>query len=235
MTRRPTRVVLFDIDGTLLWTDGAGRRAMHRALETVFGHVGDAGYRYDGKTDRQIIREQMRGGGESDARIDAAMDTVLEHYTSALGEELLADGGASRVCDGVPTLLDAVDADRGLVNGLLTGNIVGGAQQKLRAVGVDFQRFRVGAFGSDHEARPQLPHVARVRASTLLGHEVRGEELVIIGDTPSDIACGRALGVRAIGVATGRYSVDELASHAPFAVFPNLTDTEAVMAAIGCP
>jgi phosphoglycolate phosphatase-like HAD superfamily hydrolase len=115
---------------------------------------------------------------------------------------------------------------------LLTGNIEQGARHKLRAVGIDFDRFRVNAFGSDHEHRPELPGVAQRRAKEIAGVELTGDRMVIIGDTPADIHCGRALGVRAIGVATGRYSVDDLAAHNPAAVFATLEDTEAVVAAM---
>jgi phosphoglycolate phosphatase-like HAD superfamily hydrolase len=90
----------------------------------------------------------------------------------------------------------------------------------------------VNAFGSDHEQRPMLPAVAQQRAKQLLGRDVPGERMVIIGDTPADIHCGRALNVRAIGVATGRYSVQELSAHDPADVFDTLADTDAVVKSI---
>ncbi len=226
------KLVLFDIDGTLLWTDGAGRRAMEDALQTVFGHMGDPAYRYDGKTDRQIAREQMRHAGVDDARITAHMHDLLHHYAEGLARNLAATPDAARLCEGVPALLDAVDLHAQATMGLLTGNIELGARRKLDAVGIAFDRFRVNAFGSDHEDRPELPAVAQRRAAEFFGRPMAGDRMVIIGDTPADIHCGRSLGVRAIGVATGRYSVDELAQHAPAAVFDNLTDTDAVLAAI---
>ncbi len=226
------KLVLFDIDGTLLWTDGAGRRSMEGALTEIFGHAGDTTYRYDGKTDRQIAREQMRAAGVEDALITARMDEVLHAYVQRLEQELDRDASTSRLCGGVLPLLDAVDAHAQATLGLLTGNVESGARRKLRAVGVDFERFRIGAFGSDHEERPQLPAVAQRRAEAFFGAPMPGDRMVIIGDTPADIHCGRALGVRAIGVATGRYSVDDLAAHHPAAVFETLHDTDAVLAAI---
>jgi phosphoglycolate phosphatase-like HAD superfamily hydrolase len=226
------KLVLFDIDGTILLTDGAGRRAMEGAMAAVYGSTGASTYRYDGKTDRQIAREQMREAGFDDATISARMDTLFAEYERRLRAELEGDRSLARLCAGVEPLLDALEARDDAMLGLLTGNIEQGARHKLRAVGIDFARFRVNAFGSDHEERPQLPAVAQRRARELAGVDLSGDRIVIIGDTPADIHCGRALGVRAIGVATGRYSVDDLAAHGPAAVFATLEDTEAVVAAM---
>ncbi len=226
------KLVLFDIDGTLLRTDGAGRRAMEGALFEVFGLRGDPAYRYDGKTDRQIAREQMGASGLSAAEIDAQIDRVFASYSRRLEEELAGDSTAAHLCPGVPALLDAVEQHREVTLGLLTGNIEFGARRKLQAVGIAFERFLINAFGSDHEHRPALPAIAQQRAERLLGSPLAGHQMVIIGDTPADIHCGRSLGVRAIGVATGRFSVDDLAAHEPAAVFASLADTDAVMASI---
>lgn len=226
------KLVLFDIDGTLLWTDGAGRRSMEHALLQTFGVPGDPAYRYDGKTDQQITREQMRAAGIPEETISARMDAVLDAYVERLGEELTRDAQAARLCAGVPALLDALEAHEGATLGLLTGNIERGARKKLEAVGIDFARFRVNAFGCDHADRPELPGFAQRRAREVMGVDMPGERMVIIGDTPADIQCGRSLGVRAIGVATGRYGVEELAAHAPAAVFATLEQTDDVVAAI---
>lgn len=225
------KLILFDIDGTLLWTDGAGRRAMEGALFGMFGHHGNPAYRYDGKTDRQIVREQMRDAGVDDAHISSRMHDVLQSYVLLLELEL-RDVASARLCAGVRPLLDAVEAQERATIGLLTGNIEQGARRKLQAVDLDFARFRINAFGSDHEDRPQLPVVAQQRAEAFFGTTMPGEHMVIIGDTPADIQCGRALGARAIGVATGRYSVDDLAAHDPVAVFETLEDTDAVLEAL---
>lgn len=226
------KLVLFDIDGTLLWTDGAGRRSMEHALMQTFGFAGDPSYRYDGKTDQQITREQMRAAGIDEDTITARMDDVLDAYVEQLSAELAQDPNAARLCAGIPALLDALEAHDGATLGLLTGNIERGARKKLEAVGIDFGRFRVNAFGCDHAERPQLPGIAQRRAREVMGSDMPGERMVIIGDTPADIHCGRSLGVRAIGVATGRYDVDELSKHDPAAVFVTLEDTDAVVAAI---
>lgn len=226
------KLVLFDIDGTLLRSDGAGRRAVNRALLEVFGSTGPSAYQFDGKTDPQIVRDLMRHDGHDDARIDRDMRRLLELYVRFLHEELRAPGFVARTLPGVPQLLDALEARADVIIGLLTGNIEPGARAKLGAVGLDYARFRVGAFGSDHEHRPELPAIAQRRTRESLGLHVAGDALVVIGDTPADVTCGRALGARAIGVATGRYSVAELLDHGPAAAFDDLADTAAVMAAI---
>jgi phosphoglycolate phosphatase-like HAD superfamily hydrolase len=226
------RLVLFDIDGTLLRTDGAGRTAMEGALVEHFGVAGVPGYRYDGKTDRQIVREQMREAGFDDATIDARVPALIERYLERLDAALTRDPAANVVCAGIPPLLARLAAEPRVTLGLLTGNVARGARRKLEAVGLDAGAFRVGAFGCDHEHRPALPAIAQQRAREVLGLALAGDQLVIIGDTPADIHCGRALGVRAIGVATGRFTVDELAAHAPAHCFATLEDTDAVCRAI---
>lgn len=226
------KLVLFDIDGTILWTNGAGRRAMEGALHAVFGELGDSSYRYDGKTDAQIVREQMRAAGFNDAAIDGRMADVLADYLARLEAELSSRVSIATAYEGVAELIDAVEAHDAHVLGLLTGNIVDGARLKLSAVGIDFTRFAVGAYGSDAESRPALPAIAIARAKASLGLHIPGDRVVIVGDTPSDIACGRSVGARAIAVATGHYSVEELAAHNPAAVFADLRDTAAVLHAI---
>jgi phosphoglycolate phosphatase-like HAD superfamily hydrolase len=151
---------------------------------------------------------------------------------SGLHGELAARGRKVLVCDGVPELLDALEARNDIVLGLLTGNIERGARAKLSAAGIDPTRFRVNAFGSDHEHRPHLPAVAQRRARELLGTEVAGDRLIVIGDTPADIQCGESIGAKAIAVATGRFSTDELRAYDPYAVFESLRDTNEVMTAI---
>lgn len=226
------KLVLFDIDGTILWSNGAGRRAMMRALTTAFGTSGSPDYRYDGKTDRQIVRDLMRMEGHTDDIIDARMTALLDEYVTWLEEELRSGRTHIERFRGVVELLDALEARADRRVGLLTGNIAVGASAKLRAVGIDPARFSVSAFGSDHEVRGELPAIAQRRAREELGLSVQGEAIVIIGDTPADILCGREIGARAIAVATGRFSVEELAAHGPAAVFPDLADTDAVMRAI---
>jgi phosphoglycolate phosphatase-like HAD superfamily hydrolase len=226
------KLVLFDIDGTILLTDGAGKRAIHRALIDVFGGTGPEDHRFDGKTDPQIVRELMRIEGHGDEHIDAHMSPLLDRYVEYLGEELRVGSAGVRVMPGVCELLDALDAREDIVMGLLTGNLEAGARAKLGSAGIDHTRFRVGAYGSDHETRGELPAVAQRRAREELGLDVRGGDVIVIGDTPADVQCGRGIGARAIAVATGHYSVDELWAHEPAAVFEDLSPTHDVVRAI---
>jgi phosphoglycolate phosphatase-like HAD superfamily hydrolase len=230
--QRSTRLVLFDIDGTLLLTDGAGRRAIHRALIEIFGDTGPADHRFDGKTDPQIVRELMRVVGHEDEHIDARMRELFDRYVVCLREELRDPEHRAMPLPGVTKLLAALSKRDDVALGLLTGNLAEGARAKLEAVGIDPNTFVVGAYGSDHELRPQLPAIAQRRAREALGIDVRGSDVVVIGDTPADVECGRDIGARAIGVATGRYPTDVLAAHGAAAVFPDLLDTEAVVGAI---
>jgi phosphoglycolate phosphatase-like HAD superfamily hydrolase len=223
---------LFDIDGTLLWSDGAGRRAIHRALIEIFGETGPADHRFDGKTDPQIVRELMRSVGHEDSLIDDRMNELFARYVVCLREELRGTGHHAKPLPGVLALLDALARREDVTIGLLTGNLVEGARAKLEAVGIDPSMFVVGAYGTDHELRPQLPAIAQQRARELLGTDIAGRDIVIIGDTPADMECGRDVGARAIGVTTGRYEKEELLACGAVAVFGDLSDTDAVVRAI---
>jgi len=225
------KLVLFDIDGTILWSDGAGRRAMTEALTKVFGGAGPTDYHYDGKTDPQIVRDLMRASGHTDETIDERIAPLMERYLGGLEREL-ASGRRARVFDGVRELLDRLEERGDVVLGLLTGNLRAGAAIKLQAAGIDINRFRVCAFGSDHHARGELPGLAQRRAKEELGLEIPGDHIFVIGDTPADIECGQAIGARAIAVATGRYTPEELARHHPYALFSSLADTQAVLRVI---
>ncbi|CAN5376693.1 HAD hydrolase-like protein [soil metagenome] len=226
------KLVLFDIDGTLLSSGGVGRRAMRRALIDVFGSWGDPAYRYDGKTDRQIVRDLMRAVGHGDPYIDERMDDLFENYLRELAVEIERGETPPLVLPGIPQLLDDLERRDDVLLGLLTGNIAPGAAVKLRAAGLAVERFRVNAYGSDHESRPELPSFAQRRAREVLGRDVDPAAMVVIGDTPADVHCGQAAGARTVAVATGHYSSEELRMHGPTAVFETLSDTAAVMAVI---
>ncbi|HKW12647.1 MAG TPA: HAD hydrolase-like protein [Gemmatimonadaceae bacterium] len=223
---------MFDIDGTLLLTDGAGRRAIHRALIEIFGATGPADHRFDGKTDPQIVRELMHDVGHADEHIDSRMQELFGLYVTCLREELRDPEHRAAPLPGVIELLDKLAERDEVALGLLTGNLVDGARAKLEAVGIDPDIFVVGAYGSDHERRPELPAIAQRRAREVLGFDIPGRNVVVIGDTPADMECGRDIGARAIGVATGHYSTDVLAAHGAVAVFPDLSNTDAVVRAI---
>ncbi len=226
------KLVLFDIDGTLLWTDGAGRTAVYRALEETYGRAAPPEHEFDGKTDPQIVRELMERAGLSPAEIDERLALAIDRYVELLSSELAAGDHAGKVFPGIDALLDVLHEREDVVLGLLTGNVADGANAKLRAVGLDRDRFVVGAFGSDHASRPALPAIARTRAEAMIGGTLQGRDVIVIGDTPADMGCGRAIGARAIGVATGRYSVEDLEACGAAAVFADLGDTERALAAI---
>ncbi len=229
-----SKLVLFDIDGTLLSSDGAGRRAIRAALVAETGTAGpiDDGYRLDGKTDPQIVRELLTAAGHPRAASAAHVNLVCRTYVSLLRGELEVSAGRSRTYPGVPELLDLLECRNDTVLGLLTGNLVEGAALKLRAVGLEPGRFRVGAYGSDAADRARLPAIAAERAAPLLGRLVSGDDLVIIGDTPADVTCGASLGARAIGVATGSYTRAELLAAGAFAAFDSFADPAPVLAAV---
>lgn len=233
MSNGSTRVALFDIDGTILLAHGAGRRAMERALLEVTGAPGPGGQHYAGKTDRQIVREALRTNGFTDADVDRHMPAILDLYLSSLEAELTAaEHEPTFLLPGVSEILDACEAHDAVLLGLLTGNLIQGADRKLRAAKVDPARFAIGAFGSDHEDRPALAAIARERASGHLRREVAGAHCVVIGDTPADVECGLAIGARTIAVATGNYTAAQLRGTGAHLVFEDLADTPVVLDAI---
>lgn len=229
----PATLVLFDIDGTLLLTAGAGRRALTDAmLGLVELNESVAHVRFDGKTDPQIVRELLEAAGHPDAGDPSLVHAICRRYVGLLAAELERPRSVTTVMPGILPLLDALEAHPAVLLGLLTGNMVEGATLKLGAAGIPATRFRVGAYGSDSPHRPELPAIAAQRALPWFGREPRGHEVVIIGDTPADVTCGRDLGARAIGVATGAYSVSDLTAAGAHAVFPDLADTTRVLEAI---
>lgn len=227
---KPRRLLLFDIDGTLLSVDGVARRPFRTALRAVYGTAGPIDrHSFAGKTDPQIVRELLAAAGVEPQRIDAGLPSLWSLYLEELEPALRRQRPVP--CPGVDPLLDRLqgpDADGELVVGLLTGNIRGGARLKLEAGGVGFDRFRLGAFGSDSADRRRLPEVAVDRAERLTGHRFDGEEIVIVGDTPADIDCGRHLGVTTVAVATGTYGIEDLRAAKPDYLFPTLERTDEV-------
>jgi phosphoglycolate phosphatase-like HAD superfamily hydrolase len=230
----PLRLILFDIDGTILLTDGAGRRAIQRALLEEVGTAGPIeSHRFDGKTDPQIVRELLALAGHPVPATPIA--AVCERYVALLEAELAWPAQATRVMSGIAELLAALtepEVERRAMVGLLTGNIERGAALKLRSAGIDPARFAVGAFGSDALHRPELPAIARRRAETLSGSRIAGADVVIVGDTPDDVACGRPIGARTVAVATGYYDVAALAAAGATRVFADLSETAAVLDAL---
>ena len=171
------RLILFDIDGTILSTNGAATRAFHRALLATYGTAGPiANHPFDGKTDRQIARELLRMAGLDDATITRSFQELWTVYLRALAAELGRPDSRMVVHPGVAELLDRLaQMQEDFVVGLLTGNIEAGATIKLSAVRLE-HHFRFGAFGSDSEHREELPAVAVERARALTGQDYRGHD-----------------------------------------------------------
>jgi phosphoglycolate phosphatase-like HAD superfamily hydrolase len=227
------KLVLFDIDGTILLTAGAGRRAIVAAIgEEVGGNRAFDRVRFDGKTDPQIVSELLEAAGQRGPHASHRVATLCQRYVSLLARELGQPTARTTVMPGVHALLDRLETQAGVLLGLLTGNLAEGAALKLRSAGLNPARFRVGAYGSDATDRPALPPIAAERARPYFGRVPSGAEVVIIGDTPADVSCGECIAARAVGVATGAYSVAELEACGAHAVFQDLSDTERVMEAI---
>jgi phosphoglycolate phosphatase-like HAD superfamily hydrolase len=230
------RLVLFDIDGTILLTAGAGRRAIVAAIAEEVGHVaGMQEVRFDGKTDPQIVTELLEAAGHPGPHQSERVQALCSRYVDLLQHELRQPSSRTTVMPGIHRLLDRLEGENGVVLGLLTGNMAQGAALKLRAAGLDPVRFRVGAYGSDSAHRPDLPVIAAGRAEPYFGRVPAGQEVVIIGDTPADIACGAGIDARAVAVATGAYSVADLMACGPHAAFENFSDTDRVLEAILAP
>jgi phosphoglycolate phosphatase len=224
------RLVLFDIDGTLLSASGVSGRALGEALREVFGVTGQVeGYDYSGKTDPLIVRELMVSAGFSHGEIDRRMAPTLDLYQQRLAEALRPEHVRPKA--GIVALLSALDADPKVTLGLLTGNLEACARLKLEPLGVN-GHFGFGAYGSDHEDRHQLPAVAVHRARLRTGIRFEGKRIVVVGDSIHDVRCGRGLGVRAVAVASGKTTPETLAAERPDALLPDFGDTRASLDAI---
>ncbi len=227
------KLVLFDIDGTLLSSHGAGRRSITQALLDEMGTTGPIDtMRFDGKTDPQIVIELMSVADHPRKDDAEAIQAVCDRYVELLEQELLERHKPVEVLPGVIDLLESLSRERGVLLGLLTGNIARGADLKLAASGLDRALFRVGAFGSDGADRSLLPAIATERAEPVMNRIPSGDEVVIIGDTPADVTCGAGIGARPVAVATGGYTRDDLQAAGAYRVFDDLVDTPSVVEAI---
>jgi phosphoglycolate phosphatase-like HAD superfamily hydrolase len=205
-------LILFDIDGTLVRTGGAGEKAFARVCATQFGVPdGTARLSFAGRTDRSIVREFFRLHDIDP--VEANFRRFFEAYVFILDELMRASRG--EVLPGVRPMLRALRAlEPAPVIGLLTGNIRLGAEIKLRHHGL-WEEFEMGGFADDAEDRNRIAAVARERGERVAGREFLGEEIVVIGDTPLDVACARAIGARVLAVATGIFTASQLSSHHP--------------------
>ena len=196
------RLVLFDIDGTLLSAGGVSARALEAALVETFGTAGPtAGYDFSGKTDPQIVRELMHEAGFSDPAIEERRPLTLARYRERLAEWIRPADVTPK--PGILALLGALEHAPGVRLGLLTGNLEPCARLKLEPIGTN-RYFAFGAFGSDDEDRYRLAPVALARARDATGIAFEGRDTVIVGDSVHDVLCGRGVGVRAVAVATGK-------------------------------
>lgn len=219
-------LILFDIDGTLI-AGGPAKDAFHHALLEVFGTAGDIdGLDFSGKTDPQIARELLGGAGMANAAIDEKLPAFFDCYLGEF-ERRIADDPV-RVLPGVPDLLDALDGVGDVALGLLTGNIAGGADIKLGSARLR-ERFDVGSFGSDSEVRDELPPVALERAASHWSVSFEPARVWIVGDTPRDVGCARAHGLRSLAVATGNFSSEELGTTGADHVVDSLHSTERIV------
>lgn len=229
MTKSSERkLLLFDIDGTLITSGGAGEAALKKAMRERFGVTEDlAGITLAGATDSLIARALL---GKHDLPISPEnMAALLESYLSHLPDMMPQHRG--RLLPGIVDLLDRLKSCETFTLALLTGNLRRGAEIKLTHYGV-WSYFEFGAFADDHHDRNELGHFARSRALDHHGIEFPADRIYVIGDTPRDIECGRAIGAKTVAIATGNYPVDALAEHTPDFLFADLGDTDAVISAL---
>jgi phosphoglycolate phosphatase len=206
------RLVLFDIDGTLIHTDGAGVRAFAKVFETHFKIANSIeGVKFAGRTDTSLAREVFCRHSLEPSKEN--FHVFFEQYTFWLAQLLRESRGD--IHPGVWRFIYELQTmAEPPVLGLLTGNIRLGAEIKLRHFNL-WEFFTTGAFGDDHEDRRQIAAIARARGAHVLNQPLRGEEVLVIGDTPRDIDCGRAIGARVLAVATGDSTLAELQEHRP--------------------
>jgi len=220
-----TKLVLFDIDGTLVLTGGAGLRAMTRACEEIVGHA-DAltGIPVAGRTDWIILHDTLARMGR---QLDESLFAQLrDRYLIHLREEIERPGrGFNGALPGVSELLEALHARADVVLGLLTGNFQAGAQIKLQRYDL-WRYFRCGAFGDDAADRNALVPVALERANACGVPALSPSDVIVVGDTPYDVACAQAVGATPVGVATGGFTADQLRQCGAAVVFETLEDTD---------
>lgn len=226
---RAHTVLLFDIDGTLVTTGGAGRRAMDRAFESLTGRRDATSFPFAGMTDRAIVRAGLVHVGHAD---DAAtIDRLLSLYVEFLEHEVsLATEYA--VYPGIVRALDAaLEVDRTVI-GLGTGNLREGARIKLSRVDL-FERFAFGGFGCDHEGRAELLRTGADRGADLLGHPRDDCRVVVIGDTVRDVDAGLAIGAEVVAVGTGGEDLAVLRRRGAHFVFRDLDEPGSIEALLG--
>ena len=225
MTPSDRRLLLFDIDGTLITSGGAGEQALKDAMSARFGVVEDLqGVSLAGSTDANIAVQLLRRHGldPEPENIAALLDEYLTHLPSRMTER------NGFLMPGIISLLEELHTKPEAVLGLLTGNVERGAKIKLTHYGV-WHFFEFGAYADDHHDRNELGKFAQARALAKHGEEFPPERIYVIGDTPRDIECGRAIGAQTVAIATGQYSPEELSVYKPDHLFEDFSDTAAVL------
>jgi phosphoglycolate phosphatase len=224
------RLLLWDIDGTLLRAGDLGAAVFDTALEEVLGQRPPARIRMSGKTDPQIVRDYLAemAIGEADGMVEAVLRRCERHLAAAAAAGRLLAGG--RTCPGTPAVLERLAEDPRVTSSLLTGNTEANARVKVVAFGLDrWLDHDVGAYGSDHADRNLLVPLALHRLFERRGIDLSPGDTWVIGDTPRDLGCARAAGARCLLVATGRYRIEELSALGPDAALEDLADEEAVV------
>jgi phosphoglycolate phosphatase-like HAD superfamily hydrolase len=220
-------LILFDIDGTILLTRGAGVKAMLDAGRELYGpRFTTEGVEFSGRLDTLIWADLTRINAVENS--DSEHDRFRAAYGSKLADRLRTTPTA-RLLPGVRELVTQIDAIEHLTLGLLTGNYPETGRLKIHSAGLDPDLFKVAAWGCDGRARRDLPPIALQRHRQMHGRELRGEEVVIIGDTPHDIDCAKAHRCRSIGVATGAFSVDDLKACGADLAIESLADSASVL------
>jgi phosphoglycolate phosphatase len=223
------KLVLFDIDGTLISDGGASREAFAAALLEVFDYRGELRrYDFSGRTDPQIAHMILRDAGWSEADIDARMARLWDKYVAELEQH---ERSRVRELPGVRGLLDTLRANDRVTLALLTGNIERGARLKLSGPALN-EYFPFGAFGSDSPHREELPPIAIERAKEISGHRYRGRDVVIIGDSIYDVRCGAPHSATTIAIASGKTSAEALKAEKPHHFFASAEDHTALLRAI---
>lgn len=210
-------VLLFDIDGTLIHSGGAGRDALDAALLEAFAKCGSECIDLHGCTDRNIVARLFEHHGIEMS--EANWERFRDAYLAALPTRLA--GRVGRILPGVKRLIDSLRIRDDVVLGLLTGNVREGARLKLTHYGL-FEHFAFGGFGDWHHHRDDVAREAFEAARQHLGRDPEGARVWVIGDTPHDVRCARAIGARALAVATGAFSCQQLAEHRPDLVLDDL-------------
>ena len=218
------RLVLFDVDGTLVHTGRAGSQAFAKTFATEFkAHDGVEKIRFAGRTDVNLVREFF--GIHNIPATPQNFERFFERYVFWLDQIVAQTNGA--LCRGAREFVDQLLAlRRPPVLGLLTGNIRLGAEIKLRRYGL-WDMFHTGGFADDHEDRDHIAAAAFERGRRILGKNLRPEEVVIVGDTPFDIRCGKFIGAKVLAVATGGATLAELKQHQPTWAVEDLTAVKA--------